>query len=93
MNEPEAAEAALKMALAVQPHAIEAYATLAQFYLEQGKTGPARWYAQEAIRRQPSAEGYQFLAAICKAMGDEASANAALAEAQSFRPAGPQPAE
>ncbi|MGM0485643.1 MAG: tetratricopeptide repeat protein [Planctomycetota bacterium] len=85
LNEPESAEAALKMALAIKPRAIEAYATLAQFYLEQNRAERARWYAQEAIRRQPSAEGYRFLAKTCEAMGDDAAANAARATAESLQ--------
>ncbi len=90
LHEPEKAEATLKMALAIRPQAIETFATLAQFYLEQGKAGQARWYAQEAIRRQPSVEGYQFLSVTCKAMGDNAAADAALAMANSLQAAGPR---
>lgn len=88
LGEPEAAEATLKLALAMRPDAIEPYATLAEFYLERKKFGQARWYAQEAVRRDESAEGYRFLARVCRAMGDEATAQAALAKAETLQPAG-----
>ncbi len=91
LNEPEAAEATLKLALAVQPQAIEVYASLAQLYLQQGKAGQARWYAQEAVRRQPSAEGYQFLAITCEATGDEEAAKIATAAAAAMDKSAPQP--
>lgn len=84
LHEPAAAEAALKMGLSVRPQAIEAYAALGQFYLEQGRAERARWYAQGAIRREPSAEGYGFLAKTCEAMGDKAAAKAARARAESL---------
>ncbi len=86
LGERETAEAALKLAVAIRPEAVEGYATLAQFYMEDGKAGEARWFAQEAIRRQPSAAGYEFLASACRMMGDEAGAEAAQAHAGKFAP-------
>ncbi len=91
LHEPQAAEAALKQALAIQPESLEVIASLAQFYLEQGRLGHARWYATQAVRRQPSSEGYQLLAQICQAMGAEQDAQQALAQAESLRPAGQKP--
>jgi tetratricopeptide (TPR) repeat protein len=90
LGEPESAEAALKLAIAMMPEAVEGYATLAQFYLQTQKAGEARWSAQEAIRRQPSAEAYEFLASTCRMMGDAAGAEAALAKARQLAPASSQ---
>lgn len=91
LGKREEAEAALKLAVAISPEAVEGYATLAQFYLEGGKTGEARWFAQEAIRRQPSAAGYEFLASVCRMMGDESGAAAAEASAGQFAPVSQPP--
>lgn len=84
LGEPAAAEAALKLALAIRPGTADAYATLAQFYLQAGKASHARWFAQEAIRREPSEEGYRFLASTCRLLGDETAAKAAFAKAREF---------
>jgi len=81
LGEREAAEAALKMAVTMQPDAAVAYATLAQFHLEGGKAKLARWYAQESLRRQPTAAGYRLLAATCRLLDDQETAAAALARA------------
>ncbi len=88
LGEPESAEATLKLAVAARPEAAEGYATLAQFYLQQSKARKARWFAQEAIRREPTAEGYLFLASTCRVLGDNADAEAALAKARQLAPAG-----
>lgn len=82
LGEHPAAEAALKRAMSVNPAAVDAYAALAQFYLQAGRAPEARWYAQEAVRREPSEEGYQFLAATCRLLGDTDAAEAALAKAR-----------
>ncbi len=74
----ESAEATLKLAMTMFPQAIEPYAALSQIYLESGKLDAARWYAQQSIERQPSAEGFRFLASICQKMNDPQGA----AEAQ-----------
>ncbi|HEX5105169.1 MAG TPA: hypothetical protein VFV87_15220, partial [Pirellulaceae bacterium] len=79
LGEPEAAEATLKLAITMQPQAADGYTALAQFYLESSRAKKARWYSQEAVRRQPTAEGYRLLASTCRLLGDTASAEAALA--------------
>jgi tetratricopeptide (TPR) repeat protein len=82
LGEHAAAEAALKQAMAVNPAAVDAYAALAQFHLQAGRASQARWFAQEAVRREPSEEGYRFLASTCRLLGDTAAAEAAMAEAR-----------
>ncbi len=82
LDEPEAAEAALKMAISVAPDNAAPYTTLARFCLQEKQTKKARWYAQEAVRRNPTPEGYVLLASICRLVSDEPTAEAALAEAQ-----------
>ena len=90
LGDPESAEAMLKLAVAVRPEAAEGYATLAQFHLQAGRANYARWYAQEAVRREPSADGYLFLASTCRLLGDVADADAAVATARKLDPNHPQ---
>jgi tetratricopeptide (TPR) repeat protein len=85
LGEPEEAEAALKLAMSIRPDAVDAFATLAQLYLQQNRIKPARWYAQEAVRRMPSAEGYSLLATTCRLMGDDAGAEAAMTMAHQLK--------
>ena len=91
LGEPEAAEATLKMAIAIKPEAAIGFATLAEFYVEGGKAKQARWYAQEAVRRQPSAEGYELLASTCRLLGDHEGAKTALALARKLEIVKPRP--
>jgi tetratricopeptide (TPR) repeat protein len=92
LEEPEAAEAALKLAMAVRPGAADAYAALAEFYLQSGQATKGRWFAQEAVRRAPSPQGYQMLATACRMLDDEAGAEAAAALARKLNP-GDSPAQ
>jgi predicted Zn-dependent protease len=82
LGEPETAEATLKLAISIEPDAAAGYATLAEFFLQTGKGPKARWYAQEAIRREPTPAGYRLLAQTCHVLGDEGDATAALAMAR-----------
>jgi tetratricopeptide (TPR) repeat protein len=82
LGESASAEAVLKLAMSIWPAQADAYATLSQFYLQAGDASRARWFAQEAVRREPSDEGYRFLAATCRLLGDEAAAEAAFAKAR-----------
>ena len=91
LGDAASAEATLKLAMAIWPEAADAYAMLAQFYLQAGKAPQARWYAQEAVRREPSAEGYRFVASTCRLLGDTAAAEAALAKARELGPGSPKP--
>jgi tetratricopeptide (TPR) repeat protein len=86
LDEPQAAEAALKLGLAVRPDAPVAYGTLAQFYLQAGQARQARWFAEQAARRRPTAEAYQFLAETCQALGETAAAEEALKLARQLQP-------
>jgi len=85
LGEPEAAEAALKSAISVAPQDPSAYAMLADFHLATGHPDKARWYAQEAIRREPTPEGYLLLASTCKALGDDATAETAFQMARQLQ--------
>lgn len=91
LGDNESAEAALKAAIAERPGAIDAYVTLAQFYLQTGKAQHARWYAQEAVRRAPTAEHYRLLGSTCRLVGDAAAATAAFAAARKLAPGGGEP--
>jgi tetratricopeptide (TPR) repeat protein len=86
LGESEGAEAALKLSIAARPAAPEGYATLAEFYLESGQPSKARWFAQEAVRRAPTADGYELLASTCRLMGDSPGAEAAVALARQLDP-------
>lgn len=85
-GQPELAEAALKFAISIQPMAAEGYLALAQLHFENGNPEKSRWYAQEAVRRHPTAEGYYLLSSICQQMGDQAAAAAAIEEAKKLAP-------
>ena len=82
LGDGPAAEATLKLAISVEPNAAPLYAALAQFYIQEQKAPRARWYAQEAVRRSPTAEGYVLLASTCRLLQDEATAEAAMAKAR-----------
>jgi tetratricopeptide (TPR) repeat protein len=86
LGESQAAEATLKLAIAIWPEVAGGYTALAQFHLQAGRAKQARWFAQEAVRRQPTAEGYVLLASTCRLLGDDASAAAAFAEARKLEP-------
>ena len=79
MGDRESAEANLKLAMALYPQAVEPYAALSQMQLESGRLESAKWYAQQSLERQPSAEGFRFLASICNQQQD------ALGEAEALR--------
>ena len=78
LNDNKSAEATLKFALALNPSAIEPYAALAQFHLQAGRLDKARWFAQQSIEREPTSEGFRFLATICQLQKDERGVNQAL---------------
>ncbi len=82
LQDSSSAEASLKLAMTLNPSAIEPYATLAQFHLQSGELDKARWFAQQAIEMQPTAEGFRFLATICQKQNDELGASQALKFAQ-----------
>jgi tetratricopeptide (TPR) repeat protein len=91
LGDNESAEAALKAAIAERPGAVDPYLTLAQFCLQTGKARHARWYAQEAVRRAPTAEHYRLLGSTCRLTGDDAAATAAFAAARKLAPGGDEP--
>lgn len=83
-GDTEAGAGVLKNALALAPDRIEVYASLAQLYLGDKQPEKALFYAQEAVARQPSREGYQFVANVWKAMGNTKEAAAAEAKMAEF---------
>ena len=82
LQDNKSAEASLKLAMTMNPAAIEPYATLSQFHLQAGDLAKARWFAQQSIERQPTAEGFRFLASICQKQKDDLGASQALMLAQ-----------
>lgn len=76
------AEAMLKIAMTQRPDAVEPYATLAEFHWQAGSLPEARWFAEQAVERQPRAEGYRLLAAICEAQKDAKAYQQALQQAE-----------
>ena len=86
LRQPESVAATLKLAISVRPDSAMGYATLAQFFLQSGKASQARWYAQEAVRREPTADGFILLASTCRLVGDSASADAAMTQARELDP-------
>jgi tetratricopeptide (TPR) repeat protein len=84
MGQSEGAEAVLKQAMATFPNSVEPYAALAQFCMDQNRSEPARWYAQQSLECAPSSEGFRFLAAICDKMNDLAGAAQARKLAQEW---------
>jgi tetratricopeptide (TPR) repeat protein len=79
LNDAESAEATLKLATAHHPQSIEPFAALSQLYLQANRLEHAKWYAQQSIERQPTADGFRFLASICKLQKD------ALGESEAMR--------
>jgi tetratricopeptide (TPR) repeat protein len=91
LGEPAAAEAALKQLVSVHPDFAPAYTSLARYYVEQAKPSKARWYAQEALRRHETAQGYELLATTCRLLGDEKTAAAAMEKAKELASSKPWP--
>ena len=60
------------------------------FVVQTGKARHARWYAQEAVQRQPTVEGYRLLGSTCRLLDDEAAAEAAFAEARKLESSRPR---
>lgn len=82
LGQAERAEASLKLALSLQPAAAVGYVALAEFYDEVGSADKALWFAREAVRRHPSAEGHQLVAKLARRAGDEATAERAAEAAK-----------
>ena len=78
LGDLESAEAVLKQSAAVSPLSHLSYAGLSEFYLQNHKLENARWYAQQAIERQPSPDAFRFLAGICKRLNDVTGETEAL---------------
>jgi tetratricopeptide (TPR) repeat protein len=86
----DAAEPLLQRAVELRPDVAIGYTALAQLYLRMDRPQQARWSAEAALRRQPTAEGYLLLAAACQTLGDAPAAQAAVAEARQLAPDDPR---
>jgi Flp pilus assembly protein TadD len=75
------AEASYLQALAIRPRAAEALSGLSMLYLNQGKNGPARDRAKEALRSDPtSSEAWIVLGAALSGLGDTQGAREAYSK-------------
>jgi len=90
LGDGESAENALKRAILVKPDAALPRASLAQLCLNTGRLREARLLVEEAIRREPAAEWYMLLAAVCEQLGDRAGAAAAVDMARKLTPNDPR---
>jgi predicted Zn-dependent protease len=73
----------------VAPEAAVVYRSLAGLSLQRGDAGRARAMAEQAARREPSADHYLLLAEACRQAGDSAGAEAALGAARGIAAANP----
>ncbi|HBE68521.1 MAG TPA: hypothetical protein DDW52_10275 [Planctomycetaceae bacterium] len=77
---PEAAEAAIKLAIALGPTSPTSYIAMAEFLVEQKRAPEAEWYARRVVELDRSPEAYRLLARVHRLQGDEAAAQSAEAE-------------
>ncbi|MCI0357655.1 MAG: tetratricopeptide repeat protein [Planctomycetaceae bacterium] len=83
LGRAEEAEAALVQATRVAPQNAQIRRSLAALYMQRGELTKARDAAQRAVALEPSPEGYQVLAAVCRQLGDaDAAAKAEMAAQQ-----------
>ncbi len=74
------AEATLKLVLSQHPDDVLCYVALAEFLASVDRPEKAVVYAKKAIDRQPTVEGYQFLAKLYHNLDNETAAAEAEAE-------------
>lgn len=74
LNDLQAALQALEKARELRPDFALPYTGLAQVHSQLGNLQQARLFAEGAVRREPSIQGYGVLAAICQELGDEDAA-------------------
>ena len=91
LGDHRVAEAALKQVVTLRPELPVGYAGLAQLYLRTGQSDKARWFAEAALRLEPTTreeafQTYMALAMACRQMGDAAAAEAALRQAEKLAP-------
>ncbi len=81
-SQPKQTEALLKMAIAIAPNQAIGYAAMAEFLLERRNPTQAKWYAEQALNREPSPAGYKLLASIHRMLGQESEAQKVEAAAR-----------
>lgn len=91
------AEAALKDVIGKRPDLSIGYFGLAQLYLQTGNLEQARWFAEAALRMEPTSpeetvQAYLVLATACGRLGDHDAAESAMGEVQKRATAQTQPA-
>lgn len=79
-SNPEAAEAAIKLAIALGPTSPTSYIAMAEFLVEQGRAPEAEWYASRVVELDASPDAFRLLARIHRLQGDEAAAQSAEEE-------------
>lgn len=80
------AEAALEKARELSPSSAIPYLGLAQIQFQQGDVEQAQRYAEDAVKRQPSPQGYALLATIYQQQGDTEAARQARQAAEQLAP-------
>lgn len=76
-DDPEAAEASIKLAISLAPMTVTGYAAMTDFLNEQQKHEQALWYIEHAVALKPTKQGYALLASTLRQLGREADAQAA----------------
>lgn len=76
-EDPQAAEASIKLAISLAPQQVTGYAAMTDFLLEQQQPERAQWYIEYALKIKPSSQGYQLLAKTLRAQGKEPEAREA----------------
>lgn len=75
-DNPEAAEATIKLAISQAPNSVPAYVAMTDFLMEQKQPQRAQWYIEQALTMEPSPPGFQLLTRVLRAQGKEQEAQA-----------------
>lgn len=84
LGDLETVESAFQQAMDLRPDVALPYLGLAQLHLRKGRFERARWFAEGAVRREPSLHAYAALAAACQQLGDADAADAAREAARTL---------
>jgi predicted Zn-dependent protease len=74
LGDLQSAAQTLEKARSLRPDLALPYIALAQVHSQLGDLQQARLFAEAAVRREPSVQGYGLLATICQALGDDEAA-------------------
>lgn len=81
---PEAAEATIKLAISQAPNSVPAYAAMTDFLMERKQPQRAQWYIEQALSLEPSPQGFQLLARTLRAQGKEQEAQSVEQQVAEF---------